>query len=53
MSKRLLGAMAVAIAAVAMLMLGGSAYAQENGSREYRVTIENLTDGQPFTPRSG
>ena len=37
----------MAIAALAVLMLGGSASAQET---TYTVTIENLTDGQPFTP---
>ena len=50
MSKRVMAiamplAMAVAIAGA--LALGGSASAQET---TYAVTIENLTDGQPFTP---
>ena len=50
MSKRVMAiamplAMAVAIAGA--LALGGSASAQDT---TYTVTIENLTDGQPFTP---
>ncbi|MCH8160966.1 MAG: spondin domain-containing protein, partial [Chloroflexi bacterium] len=50
MSKRVMAiamplAMATAIAGA--LALGGSASAQET---TYTVTIENLTDGQPFTP---
>ncbi len=50
MSKRILGAFAAF--AVLALALGSvsTASAEETGSREYRVTIENLTDGQPFTP---
>ncbi len=47
MSKRILGAMAIAIGVLALLLTGGTASAAET---TYTVTIENLTDGQPFTP---
>ena len=44
MKLGVIGAVGVAMA----LMLAGSAGAQEMVS--YTVTVENLTDGQPFTP---
>ena len=43
-----MGALGAVIAVAAGLMLGGTAAAQEDVT--YNVTIENLTDGQPFTP---
>ncbi len=43
-----MGALGAVIAVVAGLMLGGTAAAQEDVT--YNVTIENLTDSQPFTP---
>jgi hypothetical protein len=39
--------MAMAIGLLVVLAMGGAASAQES---TYTVTIENLTDGQPFTP---
>ena len=42
-----LGVMAIAVGVLAVLLTGGTASAQET---TYSVTIENLTDGQPFTP---
>ncbi len=51
MSKRFIGAMAIAMGVLALLLTAlasaGSASAEET---IYTVTIENLTDGQPFTP---
>lgn len=44
---------AAGVAAVGSLALGGSAVAQQdgsNGARNYRVTVANRTDYQPFTP---
>ncbi len=50
MSKRVMAIampLAMAVAVAGALVLSGSANAQET---TYSVTIENLTDGQPFTP---
>ena len=46
--KRVLGVLALVLTAIVALMATGTVGAQE--TRTYSVTIENLTDGQPFTP---
>lgn len=45
-------ALALGGAALGTLALGGTtlAGAQQDGTRSYRVTVANLTAGQPFTP---
>ena len=50
--KKLLRPRAIAVVAVLLLLLTtGVIYADnEGGTRVYKVTITNLTSGQPFTP---
>lgn len=40
----------LAIVVLPLALGGGSGYAEESGMATYRVTIQNLTSGQPFSP---
>ena len=41
---------AVAVAALATVLIGGAGASAAAPERTYRVTLTNLTDGQPFSP---
>lgn len=40
----------IALASAALTLIGGAASATEDRQVTYKITIENLTAGQPFTP---
>ncbi len=48
-TKRLL-TVALAVAALATVLIGGATVGAAPPERTYRVTLTNLTDGQPFSP---